>query len=1211
MRKLSVLIWGAAFALGVNAYLPPVETRMGVKVEIESFPQRIDRSAQNPFSWPLGVTEVSAGAPRKFPVTLENQTDQPVSGTLEVWMNDDWTVTGEQGGLTLGAKERKTLVFTGTSKPSALNALYPVHARFTPVGRTKDESPHPIAVFRYRNPQTPNTVVKPAPPVLEKGEFRLDRGFVRTTCVQVNGRVSQLPESGAAKEWGGGMTKGSPHTCGVAKRGFNTHPPFLKGAGVLWSDFPLALPDEKPIRISFSNFLVSSGDQPPSDGVEYKVFVLEEGAAPVEVCGQLLKKVRTWSDCAGDLSAWAGKKIVLRLWTGPGPNMDPSCDGGGWGDVKLAIGPCPSSPTEADWQAHTARAIAVARSAREGTAVENGWRLASDDAIYGAGVAFGARGLIDGVLAFTDGERTVAFRGFTADVETGDYNVAPEPKAKIWAERGTLRMAWSIPGHPRGAKGFPHLELISVGPSSERPLRVYAGFGNVIEGPKRFTLNQSGFALSTRHVGADYANGLSVVQAVDVPPDRLVCDGERNLIALQAHHDATFTFVPSSKGSFAAARRFRAVAGYRKSPGHDRLGARMCLDQWSGNYAQDAEGLAKAAKYGLSDAIFVKHSWQRWGYDYRLPEIYPPRGDAAAFGAMREACRAGGILFCPHDNYTDVYPDCDGYSYDLVVFNLDGTPQQAWFNPSRHALSYRWAPHAFHPWCLRNARLLKSGYDPDAVFIDVLTAQGPFDYLDRKGNFHTKMETSANWAKGFESYREGFRRPDTVCVSEAGQDHLVGCADAGQSDHYCAAKVVGGGNFADAERTPWHDIVTHNYYVLFAGGIGERYQEETRQKEGDAELHGYASDDYLSNCIIGGRNPMCDGPFSRNAVKTYWMQHDPCAELGAAEFIDLRYEGSIHRQHSFFSDGSEVWINRATNATWTLPSGVVLPEYGYYAKTPRTESGVTLKNGIRCGWSKCGETAFYDARRPAKDHGVAALSRALRAEVKGRNVIRVMVEWETLRGLTGYQPFVHVCDPKGEHEGIVFHGSMGMTQQVFGTPGRYEVPIELVVPDGVAAGTYQVRYGAWSPKGGGRLDIGGGSKAGGGRTKGGLVTVTKADGKVASVAWRSEEDPADAVVAERIRLLGQNLAGMKVDFGDVATDGSFRIKKDGKIWTLTPLPYSEGFTAELALPPGVTVAGVEAIAREAGAADPTWRQEDGRIVLSVDAKAFAYRIQFN
>lgn len=795
--KHCIAFGAVSIALAACAYLPPVEERCGVKVEIGSFPQKIERPGKNPYAWPLGVTEVQAGAPRAFPVTLENKTEKSVSGELEVWMNDDWGVAGPQGLLTLAPGEKKELAYTGTARPRALNALYPVHARFTPAGTKKEDAPHPIAVFMYKNPNAPRPVRK------------------------------------------------------VSK-----------------------------------------------------------------------------------------------------PNL----------------GPQPKAPDEADWKARCAAALAAAKTARaSGTDASAGrWRLDAGDVVYGAGVAYGARGLIDGALAFTDGERSVVFRGFTARVETGDGSAPPEAKAFLREEKGTLRISWSIPGVKRDSAGFPRIADLAVGPASETPHRVYMGFGNVVEGPKRFSLHANGFGLSTRHVGADYANGLSVVQAVDVVQDSVSCDGERNLFSLHAHHDATFTFVPSSKGAFEAGRRFRAVAGYKASPGRAALGSRMCLDQWSGDYAKAAEDIAKAAKYGLNDAIFVKHDWQRWGYDYRLPEIYPPRGDQEAFGAMRNACRAAGMLFCPHDNYTDIYPDCDRYSYDLTVFNLDGTPQLAWFNPGRHARSYRWAPHAFHPWCLRNAKLLKKGYDPDAIFIDVFTAHGPFDYLDREGRFHSKNETSASWGRGFELYREGFRCPDAVCVSEAGQDHLVGIADAGQSDHFGAPKLLGGANFADSERTPWHDIATHGYYVLFAGGLGGRYQEEAGwHKGGDAELHGYGSDDYLSNCIIGGRNPMCDGPFSRNAVKTYWLQHDACAELGRAEFLDLKYEGSIHRQHSFFSDGGEVWANRQTNATWRLPNGIVLPPYGYYARTRGTVSGVVEKDGVRYAFAKSPKGIFIDPRKPA------------------------------------------------------------------------------------------------------------------------------------------------------------------------------------------------------------------------------------------------------
>ena len=69
--------------------------------------------------------------------------------------------------------------------------------------------------------------------------------------------------------------------------------------------------------------------------------------------------------------------------------------------------------------------------------------------------------------------------------------------------------------------------------------------------------------------------------------------------------------------------------------------------------------------------------------------------------------------------------------------------------------------------------------------------------------------------------------------------------------------------------------------VPLAGGLGQRYAAGGDSTPAPA-VHSYASDDYLTNTVLGGRNPMCDGPFSRSAVMTYWLLHDLCAELAGA-----------------------------------------------------------------------------------------------------------------------------------------------------------------------------------------------------------------------------------------------------------------------------------------------------------------------------------------
>ncbi len=74
------------------------------------------------------------------------------------------------------------------------------------------------------------------------------------------------------------------------------------------------------------------------------------------------------------------------------------------------------------------------------------------------------------------------------------------------------------------------------------------------------------------------------------------------------------------------------------------------------------------------------------------------------------------------------------------------------------------------------------------------------------------------------------------------------------------------------------------------GGLGPRYAGDS-----DSRHHGYGSDDYLSTTVLGGRNPMCDGPFSRSAVMTYWLLHDACARLARQPMLRHEFaDGDIH-----------------------------------------------------------------------------------------------------------------------------------------------------------------------------------------------------------------------------------------------------------------------------------------------------------------------------
>ena len=192
----------------------------------------------------------------------------------------------------------------------------------------------------------------------------------------------------------------------------------------------------------------------------------------------------------------------------------------------------------------------------------------------------GSSGLLDGTLAFTDGERTLSFTGFTCAIE--DIAVGSGPldarctgveiedsailhridlrdgrtvvaRATLRADGPALRISWDMPGTTRSERGTPRFTRLGIGPASLPAARAYMSFGNVLEDPRSFELTSGLFRNMASHAGADYANGASLVQAADAVPDRILCRRASNVFAVETAGDATFSFVPSARGSSASA----------------------------------------------------------------------------------------------------------------------------------------------------------------------------------------------------------------------------------------------------------------------------------------------------------------------------------------------------------------------------------------------------------------------------------------------------------------------------------------------------------------------------------------------------------------------------------------------------------------------------------------------------------------------------------
>lgn len=1255
-------IIGICLALGCAAwnalaFIPPQDTKDGVTLRIEGFDETRN-TAQ------LEVREVPCGEPLPFTVVLRNTRKEPVKGTVTVWLNDDWEIVGKNTAeLSAPAEGNTTASFSAKAKDRVLSALYPIHAKLElPVGGKPVEL-HPIAVFRAVKPVKAAAASDEVIPCEERTLRLDDRSLPHHVYAKQGTNQYDFGTGfwGVHEKTGTSTYPESMNGRGVQRNGIFVHPPWREGWGETWCDYTIRLSGKAPATLVFHNALPATSAS--SDGVDFRVFAAKRGEQPKQLF-QRFSASKEWEKAKVDLSAFKGETITLRLWTGPGPKNDTNCDSSFWGDPMIVLGAPLTEPTEDEWfyRENQARQYAQDKLYVLRTGIWLDYRqyisflIRSPGEDFGAGVELGKQGLIDGAIAFSDTKDSVAYRGFTVFVDgqrvgAGDDGLPVERvssrldsatweithfvrmkggaliplRARLWVEGAALRVAWDMPDVQRDKRGSPRYTKLAIGPGSFSVWRVYAGFGWVFEDPVELAIPSGGLGLTARHVAADYDNGLSLLQAVSVFPDRLAYSQGSKTFALETHGDNIFTLLPTGKGAFAAARKFVAISGYAPSKGVARLAGKQCLDQWDGGYDRTADDLALTARYGVRDAVFVKHVWQRWGYDYRLPEIFPPSGGMDGFKRMREAAKKAGILFVPHDNYIDFYPDADGFSYDKTVFNGDGTPQLAWYNPGPRAQSYRWLPHGFTPSLRENMKKMHDAFQPDGIFIDVFSSRPPEDYYDRGGTYYPKTRTAEEWGGAFDTCRE-FLGSTGAMISEGGTDALIGHLDAGEADHVAPSRIARG--YKNAERIPWHDIVTHGRMILFAGGLGSRYSDaEPSDTKGDNnKLYGYGSDDYLSNTVIGGRNPMSDGPFSRRAVMTYWLLHDVCAALSRETFEAHEFVKTIQQQHAVFSHGCEVWTNRGSN-DWTV-AGYTLPQYGFYAKTAKARAGVVLLRGQRAGFAESDGVYFADARPEHGEQGDAE-SHVAGAKYLGNGAFEVTFHWNFLRGnLTEYVPFIHIenASAKASEKTILFQSTVPVPPEKLVSGGDCDTVAKVEIPQNLPTGDYEILYGMFAAKtDGNRLAIRGNEVAHQRRIRGGVMRVTKKDGKFDSGTFlpAAEDAAAKAREKEIAVQLGLNTRRKMVDFGTVATDGAFRLicpKGDAlaktKEWQLIPLPDGHPFRAELNLAKlgvqGRRVTAVKAeplLADDTPPANPEWKQEGDKLSLSCD-QVFAYHLLF-
>ena len=770
------------------------------------------------------------------------------------------------------------------------------------------------------------------------------------------------------------------------------HPPAIPGrVGGATVEYPLALPKEGPVRLTFANAVEpvpGSADWSAPGGVVFKIRVLPFDTGyenDGEVVFERTLTAKTWSQAEVDLSRFAGRSIRLRL--------EAAIRGDSAGDTLAywaepvisagpPAGPAPFPPADG------------ADSRSLGTIQTQGQR-------YDVRVWPGRRGLLDSAVGFVAGSTRLLFNGFRVRVSgdaledwrsaTGLVEVRDESSGgryrvrhcfrgllgsfdvlgELWIEKGALRAAFRIENAPAARPwSAVYLEDVSAGAWTGQARDVYLGHGYILRQPGAFRLRFYGHTMPTSFVGLDFGGGLSMVQGLDAPPTDLEVDPARGFYTFHTAHTQTITFIPSDN-VWEGVKVWRDVNGLRASGGVAKKAGRLTFDIWGGRYKEGADALKRAFRYGLADTLVVWHSWQRWGYDYRLPDIYPPdprNGTLEEFRELVRVCKDNRALFAPHDNYIDFYPDAEDFSYDNLAFTSERQVEWGWLNDRRAAQSYHPRPDRLRPFVERNLRLIREGFAPTAYFIDVWANERPYDYWTSDGRFFDALSTRRAWGEIFSFIRE-YLGDDAPTMGEAGNDQLIGWLDGADCQFNRIDTEVPVAR-ADVERIPWFDAAHHDRFILHGVGYPERYASGR-----DKRIHGIYSDDYISLEALTAHAPMVRHPFGRDVVSKHWLLNDLAHALALRRIDGVQFvDGNIHRQIVRWDSGGEVAVNR-DSGDWQL-GGRVLPQYGFYARVPAgagtVQAAIEKRDGVIVEWSESPSLVYVNARPVILDRNTPA-----------------------------------------------------------------------------------------------------------------------------------------------------------------------------------------------------------------------------------------------
>ena len=851
-----------------------------------------------------------------------------------------------------------------------------------------------------------------ATPLAELGAYRV--------AYQLYGQKRvEMPVS-----WSGDFTEDvgiAYYPAGVrgGRRAHVLHCPWKAGTGLVSLEYFLKLPSRKPITLTLG-IAMRADITAKSDGVTFSASVVADGAR-TELFREHYTKA-AWKDISFDLSAYAGRRIVLAFQAEPGPENNAGFDFSMLGEPTLVAGPARDTRRELLREIVRSRAY-QSTARRDLTKLANDPRqgvVPSTNDPHKASVRLQRVDLVDpttGGRAKARDSYVFEYRGddclilylyhprtgSPADLavsagggplfrpcQGGGIRLAPDPKkpdvhkapetARLVSHRlegDTVTAVWRYQFGKLTADVTWTFRLVgkalAITAKSDSQAIAHFSLGQPwTKGRRRvvpipyqnyarvlFLRPQNVYVMSTLDWTKSMASRTPGSEAVYTPR----IDGTRNKL-----HEEGYVAVSPELGEVLP------NIPHAPSPFLKLLAPKIVLDIWGGSYDRGAEILRTLKSYGVDHAAVIWHNWQRYGYDVKLPDHLPANpalGGDEAMKRLAAAAREVGYPFSLHENYIDFYPDAPSYNPKDIVLTPKGSYSKAWYHAGTKVQSFALKAGRMLHYAAQNSPEIHRRFGTTAAYLDVHTCVPPWHHVDYDpatrfaGSHHLKVLVHARL---FQFERDTHGGP----LFGEGHNHFfwAGLVDGVE------AQVAGG---EDAPLLLDYDLLkVHPQMVNHGMGYYTRWLRTGRQTKWGTEAPTPAQlDKYRATTLAYGHAGFV-GSQCVYVPHLAWREHNLVAPVqalyGAAKATEILYDadgqlvtssaaapsGTLDRVRVAYDSGLVLHVN-LREGDWPV-DGHVVPQFGFLAKGPGLLAWTARKQGVIADYAEDARTLFADAR---------------------------------------------------------------------------------------------------------------------------------------------------------------------------------------------------------------------------------------------------------